>query len=184
METSSYCCLVCLFPVFLIIIKRFKKQVKLRTFCSLFEWYFRCQQLLHQKDGPSWREKFKVPSLNPWDVPEIIGLDGHSTAQVVYNNPVNNQSQPSSQTNNQSQPSSQTSQSTSSLTSQSKTSTTPSAKVTEEKKITLSPQQKFDELKSKGNECVKKVITIKFENKFNNNLFIWKTSKSMYETWP
>ena len=100
----------------------------------------RCQELLHQKDGPRWREKFQLPSVSPWQIPEIIDPDGKPTSQVVVNNPVPTQQQcPIAQSNVANQ----------------KTD-----KLGEDKKEAVkepSAAEKFEKFKAEGNEFVKKV---------------------------
>ena len=103
----------------------------------------RCQELLHQKDGPRWREKFQLPSVSPWQIPEIIDADGKPTSQVVVNNLVPTQQQcPIAQSN---------------VTNQ-KTD-----KLGEDKKEAVkepSAAEKFEKFKAEGNEFVKKVKCI------------------------
>lgn len=104
----------------------------------------RCQELLHQKDGPKWREKFQLPYVSPWEIPEIFDIDGKPTSQVVFNNPVPipQQACPAAQSNPAVQSSSPKIE-----------------RLSEEKKKeikVLSASEKFEKFKAEGNEFVKK----------------------------
>ena len=101
--------------------------------------------MLNQKDGPRWREKFQLPSVAWWEVPEIIDTDGNSTSQVQYNNPV-----PTAQP----------------VGSAAQTGCTQQkndgAMKVEEKPREMSPAEKFEKLKAEGNEFVKRVTFLHF----------------------
>lgn len=103
----------------------------------------RCQQMLHEKDGPRWREKIHLQKVSPWQIPEIIGLDGKSTNPSITHQP------PSvSQSNLQSATSSQSNFSVN-------THSPAPKEVPEKKKPEMTPQEKFDKLKAEGNNFVK-----------------------------
>jgi hypothetical protein len=118
--------------------------------------------MLLQKDGPRWREKVNLTKFSPFEVPDIIGLDGKSTSQPMYAQlQTSSQSQPTCINMNQSQ-SICTSQSKESSSSPSKKTEInipitkqESKKVPESKKLT--PQEQFDAFKLEGNEKVKQV---------------------------
>lgn len=91
-------------------------------------------------DGSKWREKLpRVPSVQLWDIPEIVDSSGSpinaTTPSQPVNSPVTSTSQP---------------------VSGSVSSPTPS-QVTSSSKPEKSPEEKFDELKSEGNSFVQKV---------------------------
>ncbi|KAL4222400.1 Sperm associated antigen 1 [Mactra antiquata] len=126
----------------------------------------RCQQILNQNDGPGWREKCKLTKFSPYDIPDIIGLDGKSTSQQVMPTsqqvpPISQQAPPASQQGppsippiNQSATSSvNNSQSDASKSVKSPENTVP---VSNEKKvIKKTPQEEFEEMKLEGNNFVK-----------------------------
>ena len=125
-------------------------------------FYYRCQHMLQQRDGPRWREKLKPLKVNPTEIPEVIGVDGKPTVSVSFNNPsFTSQSQPSSgqsssQSQNTSASKSQSEQSKKS-SSQSTSSIGTSTSQPQKKKEELTLQQQFEKYKAEGNEFVKQV---------------------------
>ena len=115
--------------------------------------FVRCQELLHQKDGPRWREKFQLPSVAWWEVPDIIDVDGKSTSQVQFNSPAPPVQQVGSTTQ-----------------TGSTQRNNDSARKAEEKPRELSAAEKFEKFKAEGNEFVKKVtIQTKYAFKYEFN---------------
>ena len=125
--------------------------------------------MLSQKDGPRWREKVHLPKFSPFEVPDIIGLDGKSTSQPVYTPlQTSSQSQPTCTNMNQSQ-STCNNQSKESINESTSSPSKETEKITpviqqESKKVPeskiLSPQEQFDAYKLEGNEHVKQVSYI------------------------
>lgn len=100
----------------------------------------RCQELLHQKDGPKWREKFELPSVAWWEIPEIIDVEGKPTSQVVFVNPVRTAQQTCSAS--QSAPAGQQKD---------------SPREVKDKPKEMSASEKYEKFKAEGNDFVKKV---------------------------
>jgi hypothetical protein len=108
--------------------------------------------MLSEKDGPKWREKIHLQRVSPWQIPDIIGLDGKSTQPIVTHHlPAASQSQSVPVTN---------------LSKPSITTPTPSPaqkvvpkekEVPKQKQAKLSPQEQFETFKAEGNEFVKQV---------------------------
>lgn len=124
----------------------------------------RCQQQLHQKDGPKWREKFQLPCVSPWEIPEIYDVGGKPTSQVVFNNPV-----PTPQ---------QTNSAVQSISSTQKTE-----ELKQEEKIEvkeLSASEKFEKLKGEGNEFVKKGEYSEAVNCYNKCMEVLPNQLAVY----
>ncbi|XP_053374130.1 sperm-associated antigen 1-like [Mercenaria mercenaria] len=118
----------------------------------------RCQHMLSQKDGPRWREKVHLPKVSPFEIPDIIGLDGKSTAPPVFSNPpAGSQSQSTCTSTSQSKES--TNQSVSSPSKKAEIPTPVAVETKQEKKsvpqLKLTPKEQFETFKSEGNEYVK-----------------------------
>ncbi|XP_061185926.1 sperm-associated antigen 1-like [Saccostrea echinata] len=101
----------------------------------------RCHSHLKSVDGPQWREKLpKIPSVLPWEIPDIRTPEGASSAPPTLSS-VSSSSQKSSSSS--SQPSSATSSSSS------------GNKIPSDSPTKLVKEESFDEIKSRGNEHVK-----------------------------
>ena len=121
---------------------------------------------MHHKDGPRWREKFQLPSVAWWEVPDIIDIDGKSTSQVQFNSPAPPVMGSTAQTG-------------------SKQQNNDSARKAEEKPRALSAAEKFEKFKAEGNEFVKKVtIQKKYAFKYELSMLNSLKRKAMNTVKP
>lgn len=126
-----------------------------------FLWYliFRCQSHLQSVDGPRWREKLpRIPSVLPWEVPDIRTPEEAASSSTTSSVPLSSQkSSPSSSvSSSQTQPSSS---STSSSSSSAAAPTSTPDKATSDSSKKPAKEESFEEVKSRGNDCVKKVCS-------------------------
>lgn len=126
-----------------------------------FLWYliFRCQSHLQSVDGPRWREKLpRIPSVLPWEVPDIRTPEEAASSSTTSSVPLSSQkSSPSSSVS-----SSQTQSSSSSTSSSSSSAAAPTStpdKATSDSSKKPAKEESFEEVKSRGNDCVKKVCS-------------------------
>lgn len=128
-----------------------------------FLWYmyliFRCQSHLQSVDGPRWREKLpRIPSVLPWEVPDIRTPEEAASSSTTSSVPLSSQkSSPSSSVS-----SSQTQSSSSSTSSSSSSAVAPTStpdKATSDSSKKPAKEESFEEVKSRGNDCVKKVCS-------------------------
>lgn len=126
-----------------------------------FLWYliFRCQSHLQSVDGPRWREKLpRIPSVLPWEVPDIRTPEEAASSSTTSSVPLSSQkSSPSSSVS-----SSQTQSSSSSTSSSSSAAAAPTStpdKATSDSSKKPAKEESFEEVKSRGNDCVKKVCS-------------------------
>lgn len=126
-----------------------------------FLWYliFRCQSHLQSVDGPRWREKLpRIPSVLPWEVPDIQTPEEAASSSTTSSVPLSSQkSSPSSSVS-----SSQTQSSSSSTSSSSSSAAAPTStpdKATSDSSKKPAKEESFEEVKRRGNDCVKKVCS-------------------------
>lgn len=116
----------------------------------------RCQSHLQSVDGPRWREKLpRIPSVLPWEVPDIRTPEEAASSSTTSSVPLSSQkSSPSSSVS-----SSQTQSSSSSTSSSSSSAAAPTStpdKATSDSSKKPAKEESFEEVKSRGNDCVKK----------------------------
>lgn len=127
-----------------------------------FLWYliFRCQSHLQSVDGPRWREKLpRIPSVLPWEVPDIRTPEEAASSSTTSSVPLSSQkSSPSSSVSSSQTQSSSSSTSSSSSSSAAAPTSTPD-KATSDSSKKPAKEESFEEVKSRGNDCVKKVCS-------------------------
>lgn len=128
-----------------------------------FLWYliFRCQSHLQSVDGPRWREKLpRIPSVLPWEVPDIRTPEEAASSSTTSSVPLSSQkSSPSSSVSSSQTQSSSSSTSSSSSSSASAAPTSTPDKATSDSSKKPAKEESFEEVKSRGNDCVKKVCS-------------------------
>lgn len=127
-----------------------------------FLWYliFRCQSHLQSVDGPRWREKLpRIPSVLPWEVPDIRTPEEAASSSTTSSVPLSSQkSSPSSSVSSSQTQSSSSSTSSSSSSAAAAPTSTPD-KATSDSSKKPAKEESFEEVKSRGNDCVKKVCS-------------------------
>lgn len=128
-----------------------------------FLWYliFRCQSHLQSVDGPRWREKLpRIPSVLPWEVPDIRTPEEAASSSTTSSVPLSSQkSSPSSSVSSSQTQSSSSSTSSSSSSSAAAAPTSTPDKATGDSSKKPAKEESFEEVKRRGNDCVKKVCS-------------------------